>query len=141
MAQDRKGFPVDRNEAFGRRVRKARNRLDLSQADVASDDRLGVRTATVNAWEKGKSEISRANLVALAEVLREDPDWLLDGVRRPEAPATFARIRENVQELAELVGLISPQAEGDLDDAISAAEKGHSAARDADEQDPGERAS
>lgn len=53
---------------LGDRIRSARNRLELSQAQVA--DRVGVDQTTVSRWERGEGEPPRLNeAAALCAVL------------------------------------------------------------------------
>ncbi|EBT1277837.1 helix-turn-helix domain-containing protein [Salmonella enterica] len=70
---------TERNDTMGHRIRWRRRRLKLSQSDVA--DKVGVSMAAVSLWETGKTNISSDKLLALAEILECDVEWLLDGVQ------------------------------------------------------------
>ncbi len=65
------------------RIVKARKAIGLTTAELAQ--RLGVRTATLAAWEAGKSEPRTNRLTMLAGLLSVSPTWLLCG--RGTAPA------------------------------------------------------
>ena len=69
-------------DSIGGRIRRAREAANLSGAQLAR--RLGIKTATVNAWESGRSEPRANRLTMLAGFLAVSPTWLLHGVG--EAP-------------------------------------------------------
>ncbi|MBB99563.1 MAG: transcriptional regulator [Rhodobacteraceae bacterium] len=69
-------------DSIGGRIRRAREAANLSGAQLAR--RLGIKTATVNAWESGRSEPRANRLTMLAGFLAVSPTWLLYGVG--EAP-------------------------------------------------------
>lgn len=68
---------IERNDTMGHRIRWKRRRLRLSQSDVA--EKVGVSMAAVSLWETGRTNISSDKLLALAEVLSCDVEWLLNG--------------------------------------------------------------
>lgn len=65
------------------RIIKARKAMGLTTAELAQ--RLGVRTATLAAWEAGRSEPRTNRLIMLAGLLSVSPTWLLCG--RGTAPS------------------------------------------------------
>ncbi|KQS88265.1 MULTISPECIES: helix-turn-helix domain-containing protein [unclassified Rhizobium] len=73
--------PAD-NDTLGGRIWRARDALGLTAQDLA--DRLGVRTDTVSAWERDRSEPRTNRLFMLAGVLGVTPAWLIAGIG--EAP-------------------------------------------------------
>jgi len=66
---------------IGRRLRDARRRLDLTQADVGQS--LGVPRATISNWEVGRAAPSPEHLAALSTILQTPVDELL-GVERSD---------------------------------------------------------
>lgn len=68
------GIEVD--ERRGKRIKAARGRRGLSQREAA--ELIGVSKRTVWSWEQGEV-IHRPNLVAVAEALQTDLDWLRYG--------------------------------------------------------------
>lgn len=64
------------NSALPDRIRQARKKLRLTQAQLAAV--VGVSTTAVTDWETGKSR-PWENLVALAHRLKVSTDWLLTG--------------------------------------------------------------
>ncbi|MAD75132.1 MAG: XRE family transcriptional regulator [Rheinheimera sp.] len=73
------------NETMAGRIRKRRKELKLTQDKVA--DYCGINRVSVSNWETiGKNGTSPkgANLIALAELLRVTPEWILTGEVKPE---------------------------------------------------------
>ena len=70
------------NDTLGGRIWRARDALNLSAQELA--DRLGVRTDTISAWERDRSEPRTNRLFTLAGVLGVSPAWLIAGIG--EAP-------------------------------------------------------
>lgn len=62
---------------FGARLRECRESAGLTQQTLATS--LGVRTATLVAWEKGSSAPTLANATQLAEHFGVSLDWLARG--------------------------------------------------------------
>ncbi len=73
--------PAD-NDTLGGRIWRARDAMNLSTKDLANQ--LGVRTDTVAAWERDRSEPRTNRLFMLAGVLGVAPAWLIAGIG--EAP-------------------------------------------------------
>ncbi len=65
----------DRWQGLGVRIREARARAELTQAEVASA--LRVSAHAVWAWEKGRMKPTHDHLVALAFHCGVSTDWLL----------------------------------------------------------------
>jgi len=62
--------------ALGRRLRLARKRADLTQAQVA--DRLALTEhSAVGQWERGETTLETVNLVLAAQLYNESLDWLV----------------------------------------------------------------
>ena len=66
-----------REETLGRRIAAQRQRLGLSQAELAQ--RVGVTRETMASWESGQSEPRSNRLMTLAGVLEASVGWLLEG--------------------------------------------------------------
>jgi transcriptional regulator with XRE-family HTH domain len=64
---------------LGRRVRRRRHFLDLSQETLAL--RAGVHRTLVSLWENGERMPLTSTLVRLAGALESSPDQLLAGAR------------------------------------------------------------
>lgn len=74
------GKPTDKCNVCGSRVREAREKLKLSQDQLAArlqTDGLGVNQNSVSRIETGKRIVADFELVALAKVLNVDVNWLL----------------------------------------------------------------
>ena len=61
----------------GERIRRAREAMDLTAAQLAR--RLGIKTHTLTMWEADRSEPRSNRLLMLAGVLNVSPSWLLVG--------------------------------------------------------------
>ncbi|MBS1882487.1 MAG: helix-turn-helix transcriptional regulator [Actinobacteria bacterium] len=64
---------------LGRRVRRRRNFLDISQETLAL--RAGVHRTQISLWEHGERMPLTSTLVRLAGALESSPDQLLAGTR------------------------------------------------------------
>lgn len=64
-----------KHKEMGRRLRQARERVGLSQEEVA--EKLGVDRVTVTQWESGRRRPSHDHLIRLAELYRTTTDALL----------------------------------------------------------------
>lgn len=62
-------------ETLGDRVRVARARLRMSQAELAR--RIGISATSMNAIEAGQTDPRASRIKAMAEVLRVSTDYLL----------------------------------------------------------------
>lgn len=65
-----------RADELGARIRVARERQQLTQAELA--ERVGGHTNTISKWERGLSVPSALELLQISRVLREPVDLLLD---------------------------------------------------------------
>jgi transcriptional regulator with XRE-family HTH domain len=65
-------------DTVGGRISRAREASGLSVKEVAW--RLGVKMATVNAWESDRSQPSSHRLSTLAGLLRVSLSWIVHGV-------------------------------------------------------------
>lgn len=75
-------------KTMGRRIAERRKELGLSQNEVAQY--VGINRVSVSNWETdGKNGTSPkgANLIALAELLKCTPEWLLNGDIEPKVTA------------------------------------------------------
>jgi len=62
---------------MGERIRQKRKELNLTQQALA--EKAGVNRVTVTGWEKDDYQPNGANLQALADALKCDPNWLVSG--------------------------------------------------------------
>jgi HTH-type transcriptional regulator, cell division transcriptional repressor len=100
--------------SIGGRITIARQRLNLTQKDVA--DKLGVSRPAVATWENNYVEPKRKIVITLAELLDVSPSYLVDGdgdrggnVTRPsfdQAVATITGRKWSATEAAALKALI-----------------------------------
>jgi transcriptional regulator with XRE-family HTH domain len=65
---------------FGARVRAARNRLGISQEELA--DRARIDRTYLSGIERGRRNVALVNLVRLATALDTDPGALVEGLPR-----------------------------------------------------------
>jgi transcriptional regulator with XRE-family HTH domain len=68
----------DINRSIGRRLRRRRRLMGLTQSDVA--ERCGVRFQQVQKYEAGQTGISAVQLVRLADVLSVPVGYFFEGV-------------------------------------------------------------
>lgn len=96
---------------FGDRLTAAREKADMTQNDLAR--RLGVRAATLRAWEDDLSEPRANRLNTIAGLLNVSMTWLLngqgEGIGAPgeeaELPASVGAMLTELRDLrADLVG-------------------------------------
>jgi len=75
------GKPTDSCNICGRRVREAREKLGLSQDQLAArlqTEGLGVNQNSISRIETGKRLVADFELVALSKVLDVGIDWLVE---------------------------------------------------------------
>ncbi len=83
---------------FGDRVAASREAAGMSQAELAR--RLGVRVATLRAWEDDLSEPRANRLSMMAGLLNVSMMWLINGQGEGlDAPAAEVSMPPNVREL------------------------------------------
>lgn len=66
----------ERRKQFGARLRKMRQLLGLTQAELA--EKIGMSKQAITLYETGRREAGYKNLVALSRALNVTTDWLLD---------------------------------------------------------------
>ena len=66
----------ERRKQFGARLRKIRQLLGLTQAELA--EKIGMSKQAITLYETGRREASYKSLVALSRALNVTTDWLLD---------------------------------------------------------------
>ncbi|MCO8146150.1 helix-turn-helix domain-containing protein [Rhodovulum tesquicola] len=77
MTDSRTDWYSDETATFGDRLSGAREALGMTQTELAK--RLGVRLATLTAWEEDRAEPRANRLQMLAGVLNVSMMWLLNG--------------------------------------------------------------
>jgi transcriptional regulator with XRE-family HTH domain len=90
---------------FGDRLAAAREMSDMTQAELAR--RLGVRVATLRAWEDDLSEPRANRLSMMAGLLNVSMMWLINGqgegldapVEETVLPASAAEVLKEVRDL------------------------------------------
>ena len=76
--------------AFGARVRAARQRVGISQEELA--DRAGLDRTYISGIERGQRNVALVNLLRLATALGTDAGALVEGLRPPtETPRSVRR--------------------------------------------------
>jgi len=71
-----------RNEGLSSRIKQARIKSGISQAELAR--RMDISRASVSIWESG-GNVSQDNIIKLASLLKVTPEWLqYDVSARPE---------------------------------------------------------
>jgi HTH-type transcriptional regulator, cell division transcriptional repressor len=116
---DSTNWYADPRATLGDRITAAREQAGISQAEAAR--RLGVRTATMQAWEADASEPRANRLQMLSGLLGVSLRWLMTGEGDGPDPDQ-ARIPNDLRAaLGELRALASEQAR--LADRIAQSEK------------------
>lgn len=87
---------------FGARVRECRERLGITQADMA--DWLAMRPESYNYIENGKRDVKTAELASLAERLQVTSDYLLTGYA-PENASTAKALHLSDKSVNALKGM------------------------------------
>ncbi|MFN7155210.1 MAG: helix-turn-helix domain-containing protein [Acidovorax sp.] len=65
------------SEAIGRRIAEARQKAGLSQAELG--EHTGIAQTQISRYESGRAVPRRASLMRLAEALKVQADWLMNG--------------------------------------------------------------
>jgi len=105
-------------DTMGGRLSRALDAAGLTARDIAW--RLGVRVATVNAWERDRSQPATHRLTMLSGLLNVSISWLLHGVgTSPTEPAErlnaekvagqLERLTSLHEETGELIGRITEE--------------------------------
>ena len=85
------------------RIREAREKVGLSQAEVAKS--LNISASAVNQWEQGLSKnIKLEHFFDLAALLQQDPQWLGAGTVFPQRRRTRATLPARCQPVVSLNG-------------------------------------
>ncbi|HEY4191472.1 MAG TPA: helix-turn-helix domain-containing protein [Mesorhizobium sp.] len=108
------------NDTFGGRFSRARDAIGLSTRELAW--RLGVKTATINAWETDRSQPGSRRLALLSGLLGVSLSWLLHGVglgpmetETAESDEAFGNRLARLKTLHLETGQLILQIQGDLD--------------------------
>jgi transcriptional regulator with XRE-family HTH domain len=110
----------ERTRAIGERIKECRERLHLTQEELARMTSAATITGNViSRWERGRNRPSQPNLEELAAALGVEQGYLMFGKDRPGSAAAALSSREIVTELqnigaqlGELVGVLRGQAPG-----------------------------
>jgi phage repressor protein C with HTH and peptisase S24 domain len=65
------------NDGFGKRLKELRERIGLSQTELAN--KLGKARQTIQNYESGATDIPTSAIYMLVQEYKLRPDWLLDG--------------------------------------------------------------
>jgi transcriptional regulator with XRE-family HTH domain len=84
----------------GDRLRRARERMHLSQEELAAA--LGTQQQAIQRWEKERVEPNSVTLKQMADVLRVTTDYLLG---LSDEPSTYREFEELTPELRKLIFL------------------------------------
>ena len=88
-------------QLFGERLKNARNASGMSRESMA--ERLGVKLATVEKWEKGAMYPRANRLQMLASLLNVPLLWLLAGSQKvPDPTAGISNNQLLLQKVADL---------------------------------------
>jgi DNA-binding transcriptional regulator YiaG len=108
------------NDTFGGRFSRARDAIGLSTKELAW--RLGVKTATVHAWETDRSQPGSRRLALLSGLLGVSLSWLLHGIGigpieagSGESEDGFGDRLTKLRQLHVETGHLISQIQGDLD--------------------------
>ena len=89
------------NDTLGGRIWRARDAMNLSVKDLA--ERLDVRTDTVSAWERDRSEPRTGHLFMLAGLLGVTPAWLVSGIGQAPKDDLLSPVADQLQyQLAQI---------------------------------------
>ncbi|WP_425049512.1 helix-turn-helix domain-containing protein [Psychromarinibacter sp. S121] len=107
------GWYSNESATFGDRLVAARDALGLSQADLARQ--IGVKLKTLSAWENDLSEPRANKLQMLAGVLNVSLIWLLngegDGIDNPDSTAMPEELSALLTEIRTLKGNLKQTAD------------------------------
>lgn len=78
---------------LGKRIKTARERLELTQDQVAAE--FGITDKAVSGWERG-GRPDNAKLIRLARILKVPLHWLLDGKGPPPPPDALESVVEQL---------------------------------------------
>ena len=96
----RTGRPTDHpRTAFGSRLTESRQRVGLSQAELA--DKIGVDRRMIAHWERRSVTLKPEQLVALASALATSTDELL-GLQPPRVIGPTGKVRQVFEQVSRL---------------------------------------
>jgi len=96
----RTGRPTDHPRSpFGLRLTEARQRVGLSQAELA--DKIGVDRRMIAHWERRSVTLRPEQLVALAAALKSSTDELL-GLQPPRSGGPTGKVRQVFERVSRL---------------------------------------
>jgi transcriptional regulator with XRE-family HTH domain len=87
---------------FGKRIKEERNRLQMTQEDLAQE--LNIGYVHMNGIENGRKGCSIDLLLEIAEVLDVSTDYLLTGRLSGETNTAKKKLKEIAARLNEIVG-------------------------------------
>lgn len=94
-------------DTLGGRIWRARDAAKLSTKELAS--RLGVRSETISAWERDRSEPRSNRLFMLAGVLGVTPAWLIAGVGRAPDESAANVSGDELRKQLDLIKMLHKQ--------------------------------
>jgi transcriptional regulator with XRE-family HTH domain len=113
------------NDTFGGRFSRARDAAGLTTKELAW--RLGVKSATINAWETDRSQPGSRRLSLLSGILGVSLSWLLHGIgigpKATESSAFDDAFENRLTRLKQLhveTGHLIGQIESELDRRVPA---------------------
>ncbi|MAS12924.1 MAG: transcriptional regulator [Nitratireductor sp.] len=111
------------HDTMGGRLSRARDAAGLPVAELAR--RLGVKTATIQAWESDRAQPRANRLAMLAGVLNVSLSWLLHGVgvspadeSRSELVNVVSANLKRIRKLQDETNRLVAQIEADLARAV-----------------------
>jgi transcriptional regulator with XRE-family HTH domain len=93
--------------AVGRRLRKHRESVGLSQSQVASH--LGVTQVAISNWELGRSQAGYVQLTTLSKIYGVPVGTFFEE-DAPEAPTPTKRFEQRLERIERELGLAEKQA-------------------------------
>ncbi|ODT31913.1 MAG: transcriptional regulator [Kaistia sp. SCN 65-12] len=113
------------NDTFGGRFSRARDASGLTTRELAW--RLGVKTATIHAWETDRSQPGSRRLALLSGLLGVSLSWLLHGIgigpKEAESDTSGEAFENRLMRLKQLhveTGHLIGQIESELDRRVPA---------------------
>ncbi len=97
----------------GQRLRMARERLNLTQAQLA--ELLRVTRSAVSAWESGLRRLDGPAVVALHALFGISSVWLLTGAGAPDVDPSGGSVSEELLRVPMVSGVEAWDGQGDLD--------------------------
>lgn len=106
---------------WGDRIQKRRQELGFSQTQLAHA--CGLKPASVNDWESGKTKtIEGANLLRAARYLQTTPEWIIfgTGAEAAEASQLGRRDTDTLEAGLKLIKAVTKITRQPLEDAMNA---------------------